>query len=184
MGLDMYLNKRTYIGNKYRDKDKMVIVRVPKNQEGVMFKTSAIKNERVSEITENVGYWRKANAIHNWFVKNVQDGEDDCESYYVSEKDIKKLLADVNRVLEASKLVSGKIKNGQHLGENGWEDVMEDGQYIEDPTIAQEVLPTTEGFFFGGSDYDQYYIENLKETKKIMEQCLAEGGEYYYQSSW
>ena len=31
-----------------------------------------------SRIIEQVGYWRKANQIHNWFVENVQDGEDDC----------------------------------------------------------------------------------------------------------
>lgn len=29
-------------------------------------------------------YWRKANAIHNWFVTNVQKGEDDCDTYNVS----------------------------------------------------------------------------------------------------
>lgn len=38
-----------------------------------------------------VGYWRKANAIHNWFVKNVQDGEDNCEKYYVSREKMTEL---------------------------------------------------------------------------------------------
>lgn len=33
---------------------------------------------------KNVGYWRKAKAIHNWFVENVQDGKDDCSYYEVS----------------------------------------------------------------------------------------------------
>ena len=30
---------------------------------------------------EEVGYWRKANAIHGWIVENVQNGQDDCEIY-------------------------------------------------------------------------------------------------------
>ena len=30
------------------------------------------------ETHEEVGYWRKANAIHGWFVRNVQNGKDDC----------------------------------------------------------------------------------------------------------
>lgn len=30
-----------------------------------------------------LAYWRKANAIHNWFVQNVQDGKDDCNDFYV-----------------------------------------------------------------------------------------------------
>ena len=34
---------------------------------------------------EDVGYWRKANQIHNWFVQNVQGGEDDCGIYEVSQ---------------------------------------------------------------------------------------------------
>ncbi|MGV3489503.1 MAG: hypothetical protein ACO1OC_13105, partial [Tuberibacillus sp.] len=36
-----------------------------------------------SLITE-VAYWRKANQIHGWFVRNVQDGKDDCGSYEVT----------------------------------------------------------------------------------------------------
>jgi hypothetical protein len=38
-----------------------------------------------------VGYWRKANQIHKWFVDNVQKGNDDCKEYYVSEEKIKEL---------------------------------------------------------------------------------------------
>ena len=30
-----------------------------------------------------VAYWRKANAIHGWFVYNIQDGVDDQNEYYV-----------------------------------------------------------------------------------------------------
>jgi hypothetical protein len=32
-----------------------------------------------------LAYWRKANQIHNWFVKNVQNGQDNCMPYEVSE---------------------------------------------------------------------------------------------------
>lgn len=35
-------------------------------------------------IRTEVGYWRKANHIHHWFVENVQNGEDDCSSYEVT----------------------------------------------------------------------------------------------------
>lgn len=37
-------------------------------------------------------YWRKCNAIHNWFVMNVQAGEDDCASYYVSKESLQELI--------------------------------------------------------------------------------------------
>lgn len=31
-----------------------------------------------------IGYWRKANAVHSWFVETVQNGVDDCGEYEVS----------------------------------------------------------------------------------------------------
>ena len=46
---------------------------------------------RLKELTIRVGYWRKANHIHNWFVENVQEGEDNCESHYVSREDLTNL---------------------------------------------------------------------------------------------
>ena len=54
MGLDMYLHKKSYVGNKYRDTDKQVKVMVPDNQDGVMSPTGQIKTARISEITEEV----------------------------------------------------------------------------------------------------------------------------------
>jgi len=38
-------------------------------------------------------YWRKANQIHNWFVDNVQGGDDDCREYGVSIEHLKELLS-------------------------------------------------------------------------------------------
>ena len=36
-----------------------------------------IKPKRISHIIEEMIYWRKANAIHNWFVENCQEGVDE-----------------------------------------------------------------------------------------------------------
>ena len=59
---------------------------------------------------------------------------------------------------------------------------------------AEANLPNTEGFFFGGQEYDKYYFEDLKYTKERMQACLdwqnkmAGTGKcfdsFYYQSSW
>ncbi len=147
--------------------------------------------KKVSYIEERAGYWRKANAIHNWFVKNVQEGEDNCRDYDVSQEQMEDLLATVNKVLKASKLIKGKIQNGQRSTEKGWEPIMEDGKYIEDSTVAQELLPTGEGFFFGSKDYDQWYVADLKETKKILTEAIKDLKEnksydisFTYSSSW
>ena len=102
---------------------------------------------------------------------------------------MKSLLKLVNTVIDSSKLVTGKIQNGLTFKNGKETPIMEDGKYIEDPTIAKKLLPVKSGFFFGNYDeetaYDQYYFEDLVLTKKILETALKDSaGEYYYNSSW
>ena len=173
MGLDMYLSRNMYVSDDQRRSLKIT-----------GFK-SKLRLDKVRFIIEEVGYWRKANAIHNWFVNYVQAGNDDCKEYYVSEEDLQKLLKTVNKVLESSELVDGDIVNGYHFENGKKTPVIEKGKYIKDPSVAKELLPTTEGFFFGSTDYNQYYYEDLVSTKKILEEALAnDEGDYMYQSSW
>jgi hypothetical protein len=153
MGLDMYLRKKTYVKNWdfTEEKDKYEIT-VKKGGEPA----EDIKTDRISYITESVGYWRKANEIHRWFVENVQDGNDDCREYYVDKKQLQELL-------DICKTVKENRENAENL------------------------LPTQDGFFFGGTEYDDYYFEDIDNTIKILEDILNEDtkcSDYYYQSSW
>ena len=143
-----------------------------------------------NRIMEQVGYWRKANEIHNWFVENVQDGEDDCDYHReVTKEDLEELLDICNKVLASCKLVDGKIENGYNFDENGNRiPILVDGKYVEDPSVAEELLPTTSGFFFGGTSYDEYYVEDIESTIDIITQALEttdfETEMIYYVSSW
>ena len=111
MGLDMYLTKRTYVQNwDYMKESEKNHVSVKGADE------KHIKPDRVKYIIEELCYWRKANHIHNWFVKNVQGGDDDCEEYLVSLPEIKQLMDVCYEV-------------------------------IIDNSKAEELLPTSEGFF-------------------------------------
>lgn len=154
MGLDMYLSKKTYVKNwnhmSEEQKHKVTI-------EGKKLKE--IKPERISYIQEEVAYWRKANQIHNWFVQNVQDGNDDCRSYYVDPSKLEELVNLCKQV-------------------------------IEDNSKAEELLPTQSGFFFGGTDYDEWYFKDLEDTIAMVGGILREMQEndtyydFYYESSW
>jgi hypothetical protein len=42
--------------------------------------------------TTEVGYFRKFNALHNWFVNNVQEGVDDCGYYVVPKEKLEQFL--------------------------------------------------------------------------------------------
>ena len=54
-----------------------------------------------------------------------------------------------------------------------------------DNSLAEELLPSASGFFFGGTEYDEWYFKDIDETIAILEEALADGyGEYYYTSSW
>ena len=47
-------------------------------------------------------------------------------------------------------------------------------------------LITKTGFFFGDTDYDEWYLENLTDTIKIIKYALSlpENYEFFYRSSW
>lgn len=139
-------------------------------------------------IREDVGYWRKANAIHRWFVENVQDYEDDCGYYEVDREQLEQLLEECKIVKNNCRLVDGKIANGYHF--EGDERVYdyEDGLTIENPEVAMEHLPTQAGFFFGGTDYDEYYMQDIERTIEILTKVLEETDfdtqMVVYSSSW
>ena len=40
-------------------------------------------------------------------------------------------------------------------------------------TAASELMPTSEGFFFGSQEYDQYYFDDLKETKEKIDDLVT-----------
>jgi hypothetical protein len=148
MGLDMYLNAKRYLW-RVRDQDKEIA-------ENISSLNIGSNDMRVKEICCEAMYWRKANAIHYWFVQNVQNGDDDCREYYVPRTKLQSLL-------ETCELV------------------------LEDPSKADEVLPPSEGFFFGSSAIDDWYWDDLKSTigtvKRLLENT-TDDWEFYYASSW
>ena len=105
MGLDMYLNKRTYVQQweHQAPKEKYEVV-VTKGGE-----PTKIKPNKVKYIIEEAGYWRKQNQIHRWFVENIQNGTDDCGEYYVSKADLETLLELCEKVKADNSLADGLL---------------------------------------------------------------------------
>ena len=149
MGLDMYLNKKTYVQYWEHNGDNNYEVKVTKAGQ-----PAGIDGRKVKYVIEDAGYWRKQNNIHRWFVENVQKGIDDCGEYYVEREKLKELLA-----------LCKAVQN--------------------QPAVAEAILPTASGFFFGGTEYDEWYMQGIDNTIEILNEALAdENGEYYYSSSW
>jgi hypothetical protein len=182
MGLDMYLNKMTDVKN-WQHQPKETHHHVLVTQDGKP--CTHILPERIMYIVEEVAYWRKANAIHRWFVENVQCGNDDCGEYHVSREQLSRLRDDCRQVLAASTLIDGKITNGHRYENGNMVPILEEGKTIKDASAAKELLPTRSGFFFGSIDYDKYYYDDLVYTRDVLDKLLAEpGDEFEYHSSW
>ena len=154
MGLDMYLIRKSYIGANYEHNKVTGKIELFRGDDKTPFK---IDLSKVESIEEEVGYWRKFNALHSWFVRNIQDGVDDCGEYWISEEKLQELLEILENI---------SYKGGS----------------------PEELLPTGEGFFFGSTEYDEYYFDDIKESINIINTVLKETdftqSEIYYSSSW
>ena len=86
------------------------------------------KDSPMVTVEFNIGYWRKANAIHGWFVEHVQDGEDNCNKYYVNKDQLRALqeacltaLADRSEAPKLLPPTEGFFFGGYELDEWYWE---------------------------------------------------------------
>ena len=198
MGLDMYLSKGK---------------RIPKKSVREMIKIDdLITNEENKEMEElykdylqdcgeythwkslvkEVVYWRKANAIHKWFVDNVQKGKDDCRYYEVTKEHLEELRDKCTEVLWVADIKYGKVSYGYSFKKVGNEFVkeehLEDGYIIENAEEVAKILPTSDGFFFGSTEYNQWYYEDIKRTiaeiNKVLKETDFENEYLVYRASW
>lgn len=155
MGLDMYLTAEKYLspsewsGSDSNEQYADVVTVVGAKD----FVGGAYPSANVSV---SIAYWRKANAIHQWFVDNVQSGEDNCADYYVPREALEELLDTCH-----------EIKTN--------------------PDLAEELLPTQQGFFFGETEYGEWYFEIIDDTIGQIEKALKsvpEDWTFHYRSSW
>ena len=120
MGLDMYLKAKRFLWGMKDHPDHKIATDVsamfPELTARVRFGND---EPRVNEIVAEALYWRKANAIHAWFVKNVQNDVDDCGNYYVDRDQLqalrdlcKEVLADQSKASELLPSQSGFFFGG------------------------------------------------------------------------
>lgn len=179
----MFLEKRTYIAAQYEHRNATVRI-----EARVGDKTYSFDPAKVSEVIESVGYWRKANHIHKWFVDNTQGGDDRNGASDVGREQLKELLALCRKVKEVAILKKGMVKNGQRMTKDGWEDIMVEGEIIVNAEQVADLLPTQGGFFFGSTEYDGYYMLDIDDTIRILEALPLEDADinvsYRYEASW
>ena len=190
MGLDMYLERcdRRAYGFKSID-----VYEVKVNNPNLYNDLKPYLHERGiyhkwESLFEEVGYWRKANAIHRWFVENVQNDIDDCDRYEVDKEQLEALLSICLEIKNSVRMERGLVRNGEKFVDGEWEPIMEEGEYMINSEVARDLLPTQEGFFFGGTEYDQWYMQDIIDTidiiTKVLETTDFDREMITYCSSW
>lgn len=73
---------------------------------------------------KEIGYWRKANAIHNWFVNTLADGVDECQEIKVTHEDLCKLLDLCNVVKNNPEIAKEELPTtkGFFFGSNDYDE--------------------------------------------------------------
>lgn len=171
MGLDMYLSVRKYVrrldlgagydevkGWSHNDEFDKVM--------GACDMSEFLETDNTTglHVEIPVAYWRKANAIHKWFVDTRADGEDNCQPIWVCAEHLEELLDLCNQVLA-------------------------------DHSKAEELLPTEGGFFFGSTEYDEDYFQDLEYTQRRLTELIplmkrkndkgySDNDSAVYQASW
>ena len=164
MGLDMYFyaRKTTYKSfSKWDNSDRANEVNYP---EDLKTFSDYICNRNFKSVqTETIyqiGYFRKFNALHSYIVKTFANGIDNCQDIILYKEDVEQ----IKKVLD---------------------DVLNAHQQVEK---AKELLPTQSGFFFGGTDYDEFYFEDVKVAADLMQSLLCnfdfDKYQLIYEASW
>lgn len=91
---------------------------------------------------KEVCYWRKANQIRQWFVDNCNYPADG------NCEEVEVTKEDLERLMDTCREV------------------------LDNHDLAAELLPRSNGFFFGGQEYDEWYFDDLIDTYKSCQYIL------------
>ena len=96
---------------------------------------------------EEDAYFRKVNFIYHYFQPKLVD-----ECAFVTKADLEDIIERCDKILEGV-------------------DIRKEIPY-EKIDLAQELLPTQSGFFFGSTDYDKWYFSDVKDARRQMKKLL------------
>ena len=115
-----------------------------------------------NEHGEEVAYFRKVNFLHRWVEQHCNDG-------------IESNCDEIPIHLEALAGLEATCR-----------------RVLDNPALGPELLPTMGRFFFGSTEYDEWYINDVGSVHEALSEILATEmarhpstlGQYVYVSSW
>ena len=107
------------------------------------------------EIATDCGYFRKVNFLLPFFGYT-----ENCEDKEISRGELEGLVEACAKILAAYD--QREREDDDDYEGDRWED------------LADCYLPTESGFFFGSTDYDEWYISDVRKAKEWAEKLLAD----------
>lgn len=196
MGLDMSLYKRKLFGHSrsvgdLRIYDSRRIENARPDKWISSWECEELAKEADEEDLESIeieiAYWRKFNALHHWFVENCAEGVDECQEIYVSFEQMRELKDILVKLKDNLELVDGKIWQSTVLKADGsLQGEYVDGKVVKDSKLAEKLLPTCMGPFFGSLDYDEFYYNQVCKTLEVINEHIstADDWDFYYEANW
>ena len=137
----------------------------------VVHQTENVKKRRAvtERRDETLAYFRKVNFIQKFFEDKYEVPDD--ERVPITKEDLQGLADLCDRVMS-------KFEEW-----DGAKEALDSDDYVEPPKhiqdYADELLPTCDGFFFGSTDYDNWYFNNVKDVRDTVREILQEVEDTY-----
>jgi hypothetical protein len=154
MGLDMYFSAKKYMSKYF---DAADVERIEKIND--VFGVTGIEDGDygAQEVTFRVAYWRKANAIHKWFVDNCQGGRDECQETWISREQMQQLIDICKEILKDRKKADELLPTAS-------------GFFFGSTTYDEW--------------YERDLEYTVERFEKILADPAFQKADFYYQSSW
>lgn len=124
-------------------------------------------------LSYNIAYWRKANAIHGWFVAECADGVDECQQIPVFRSDLVELNNLCKSVINDPSTALKTLPPTRH----------------PEAEVFDAVRQGHSQLLFGYNNIDIYYFLHIKDTIAILDKILEiipdnNKWNFVYQASW
>lgn len=139
MGLSQYLYATKYVSESDFERYKII-------SGSLDTENFAYQDYKAVTVGVKVAQWRRAYQIQQWFVDNVQDGEDDCREHYVERVQLQELFFLCKRLLEskdeqlAEELLPNMIGfDSLEIDENYWEQIADTVRQLDRILVSAQV---------------------------------------------
>jgi len=201
MGLDMYLGR---VPAGLVDDDKIIaeLSAEDDDENDANEDVEGAEIRKAIDLIENneIAYWRKFNALHHWLVEHIMNGIDKCQPSRPISKpefillqhtlqkahDTFRQYVDFDSDAAKEAYIKEVVPGVDDEAEYNWSFEIDPDSEVAHK--LDEILPPSEGFFFGSQMYSWWYYVDVDRALNVVKEILDRDDfglyEYRYLASW